>query len=73
VTVFENRVLRKIVGPKEQSVSGGSRNCFMRNFTIFMSTEYYYGGQLARMRWAGYVVRIGGNKNAFRYVIDYNT
>jgi hypothetical protein len=35
VAVFENTVLREILGAKEQRVRGGSRNCFMRNFTIY--------------------------------------
>jgi hypothetical protein len=30
--VFENRVLRRISGPKRYEVTEGGRNCIMRNF-----------------------------------------
>jgi hypothetical protein len=30
--VFENRVLRRIFGPKRDEVTGGWRNCIMRSF-----------------------------------------
>jgi hypothetical protein len=32
--MFENRVLRRIFGPKRGGVTGGWRNCIMRNFII---------------------------------------
>jgi hypothetical protein len=32
VRVFENRVLRRIFGPKRDEVTRGWRNCIMRNF-----------------------------------------
>jgi hypothetical protein len=30
--VFENRVLRKVFGPKRDEVTGGGENCVMRSF-----------------------------------------
>jgi hypothetical protein len=30
--VFENRVLRRIFGPKRDEVTGVGENCIMRNF-----------------------------------------
>jgi hypothetical protein len=30
--VFENRVLRRIFGPKRDEVTGEGENCIMRNF-----------------------------------------
>jgi hypothetical protein len=32
--VFENKVLRRIFGPKRDEVTGGWRNCIMRSFVI---------------------------------------
>jgi len=34
VGVFENRVLRKISGPKRKEVTEGRGNCIMRRFII---------------------------------------
>jgi hypothetical protein len=36
--VFENRVLRRIFGPKRKEVTGG---CIMRNFVTFTFTKHY--------------------------------
>jgi hypothetical protein len=30
--MFENRVLRKIFGPKREDITGGWRKCIMRSF-----------------------------------------
>jgi hypothetical protein len=32
--VFENRVLRRIFGPKREEVTRGGENCIMRSFVI---------------------------------------
>jgi hypothetical protein len=32
--VFENKVLRRIFGPKRDKVMGGVRNCIIRSFVI---------------------------------------
>jgi hypothetical protein len=37
--VFENRVVRKIFGPKRAGVTAGGRNC-MRNFTQFVLSPF---------------------------------
>jgi hypothetical protein len=33
--MVENRVLRRLFGPKRYKVTGGSRNCIMRSFVTF--------------------------------------
>jgi hypothetical protein len=33
--MFENRVLRRIFGPKRDEVSGGAENCMRRSFITF--------------------------------------
>jgi hypothetical protein len=34
LSVFENRVLRRIFGPKRDKVTGGGENFIIRNFVI---------------------------------------
>jgi hypothetical protein len=34
LTVFENKVLRRIFGPRRDEVAGGGENCIMRSFVI---------------------------------------
>jgi len=33
--VFENRVLRRVFGPKRDEVTGNGENCIMRSLGIF--------------------------------------
>jgi hypothetical protein len=38
--VFENRVLRRIFGPKRDEMTGDWRNCIMRNFiTVLLAKQ----------------------------------
>jgi hypothetical protein len=37
--VFENRVLRRIFGPKEDEVTGDGGNCIMRSFITCIPFE----------------------------------
>jgi hypothetical protein len=46
VRVFENRVLRRIFGPKRDEVTGG-----WKNIIGMMKSR--------RMRWAGHIARMG--------------
>jgi hypothetical protein len=34
LTVFENKVLRRIFGPKRDEMTGGRENCIVRSFVI---------------------------------------
>jgi hypothetical protein len=52
--VFENRVLRRIFGPKRDEVTGG-------NIIRMMKSR--------KMRWAGHVARVGEKRNAFRIFV----
>jgi hypothetical protein len=61
--VFENRVLRRIFGPKRVEVMGEWRSCTMRNFIIFYSSpDIIRQIKSRRMRWAGHVARIGEDR-----------
>jgi hypothetical protein len=55
--VFENRVLRRIFGPKRDEVTGGRRkNCIMRNL---YSSPYIIKMMNSRsLRWIGHEARL---------------
>jgi hypothetical protein len=58
--VFDNRVLRGILGPKRDEVTGGWRklhNEELRN--LYSSPSVNRMIKSRRMRWAGHVARIG--------------
>jgi hypothetical protein len=55
--VFENRVLRKIFGPKRQKVTG---DCIMRCFVTFIISGMIHVD--IRMRWVRHVARMGGEE-----------
>jgi hypothetical protein len=58
--VFENRVLRRIFGPKRDEVTGGWRklhNTELHN--LYSSASIIRMIKTRRMRWAGHVARMG--------------
>jgi hypothetical protein len=58
--VFENRVLRRIFGPKRDEVTGGLRKLHNENLhNLYSSPNIIRMMKSRRMRWAGYVARIG--------------
>jgi hypothetical protein len=68
--VFENRMLRRIFGPKRDGKVGGWRKlhneqlhkcCSLPNIISVISSM--------RMRWAGHVERKGGKRNAYRVLV----
>jgi hypothetical protein len=76
--VFENRVLRRIFGPKRDGVTGGwrkLRNEELRDLyssqSIIIINYYYYIIIIKsrRMMWAGYVVPIGEKRNVYRLLV----
>jgi hypothetical protein len=52
--LFENRVLRRIFGPKRDEVTGDWRN--LNNGELNNS---YSSPSILRMRWAGHIARMG--------------
>jgi hypothetical protein len=57
--VFENRVLRRIFGPKGDDVTEIGGNCIMRSFVTFFSLPSMNRMiKSGRMRWAGLVARM---------------
>jgi hypothetical protein len=65
--VFENRVLKRIFGPKRVEVMGERRN--LRNGELrdlYSSLSLIRIIKQRKMRWAGYVARMGEKRNAYR-------
>jgi hypothetical protein len=59
--VFENRVLRRIFGPKRDEVTGGWRK--LHNYELhglYSSPSIIWVIKARRMRWAGHVAHGGG-------------
>jgi hypothetical protein len=60
VRVFENRVLRRIFGPKRDEVTGEWRKLHNEELHILFSSLNIIGQiKSRRMRWAGHVSRVG--------------
>jgi hypothetical protein len=67
--VFENKVLRKIFGPKRDEVMGGWRNCKTRSFMICTLHKHNIMMKSRRMRWAGHVARMGEMRTKYRLLV----
>jgi hypothetical protein len=68
--VFENRVLRKIFGPKRDEVIGGWRklhNDELHNLNFSQSIIRMI--KSSRMRWAGHAARRGKKRNAYKILV----
>jgi hypothetical protein len=67
--VFENRVPRKIFGPKRDEVIGGWRKLHNEDLhNLYYSSSIIRIIKSRRMRWAGHVARVGV-KNAYRILV----
>jgi hypothetical protein len=67
---FENKVLRKIFGPKRDEVTGGWRklhNGELRD--LYSSPSIITVIKSRRMRWAGHVARMGEKRTAYRLLV----
>jgi hypothetical protein len=68
--VFEDRVLRRIFGPKRDEVTGEWRklhNEELRDLYSLLSIIRMIKSR--RMRWAGHVARMGEKRNAYRLLV----
>jgi hypothetical protein len=68
--VFENRVLRRVFGPKRDEVTGEWRKlhneklndlCSLPNIVLVIKSR--------RMRWAGHVARMGEDRGVHRVLV----
>jgi hypothetical protein len=68
--VFENRVLRRIFGPKRDGVTGGWRKLHNEELhDLYSSPSIIRIKKLGRMRWAGHVARMGEKRNVYRLLV----
>jgi hypothetical protein len=66
--VFENRVLRRIFGPKRDEVTGDWRKLHNGELhSLYSSPNKMMKSR--RMRWAGLVARMGETRNAHRILV----
>ena len=68
--VFENKVLRKIFGPKKDEITGECRK--LHNAELHAS--YYLPNIIRslksrRLRWTGHVARLEQSRNAYRVLV----
>ena len=68
--VLENRVLRKIFGPKRDEVTGEWRRLHNEEFNdLYCSPNIIRVTESRRVRWAGHVGRMGERRGAFRVFV----
>jgi hypothetical protein len=68
--VFENRVLRRIFGPKRDKVTGEWRKLHNEELLdLYSSPSIIRIIKSRRMRWAGHVARLGEKRNAYRLLV----
>jgi hypothetical protein len=67
--VFENRVLRRIFGPKRDEVTGGLRKLHNEELHGLYSSPSIFRLIKARMRWAGHVARMGEVRGAYNILV----
>jgi hypothetical protein len=68
--VFENRVLRRIFGPKRDEVTGEWRRLHNKElYALYFSPNIIRVMKSRRLRWAGHVARMGKRKGAYRALV----
>jgi hypothetical protein len=68
--VFENRVLRRIFGPKRKYVTGEWTKLHSEDLHILCSSPNIIRQiKLRRMKWAGHVARMGEERNVYRVLV----
>jgi hypothetical protein len=65
--VFENKVLRRLVGPKKDEVTGEWRKLHNEELhDLYSSPSIIRIIKAKRMKWVGHVERMGKKRNAYR-------
>jgi hypothetical protein len=68
--VFENRVLRRICGPKRDEVTGGWRKLHNEELHgLYSSPSIVWVIKARRMRWAGHVALMGEVRGAYNILV----
>jgi hypothetical protein len=68
---FENRVLRRIFGPKREELMGDWRKMHNKELHYLYSSPNIIGMiKSGRVRWTWHVARIGEKRNAYRILVE---
>jgi hypothetical protein len=68
--VFENRVLRRIFGPKRDEVTGEWRKLQKEKLhDLYCSPNIVRVIKSRRMRWTGHVARVGEGRGVYRVLV----
>jgi hypothetical protein len=68
--VFENRVFRKIFGPKRDEVTGGCRKLHNEELhNLYSSPSIIRMMKSRRMRWTMYAAHMGEKRNAYEILL----
>jgi hypothetical protein len=68
--VFENRVLRRIFGPRRDEVTGGWRKLHNEKLhNLDFSSSVTRMSESRRMKWAGHVARMEEKRNACKRLV----
>jgi hypothetical protein len=68
--VFENRVLRKVLGPKRDEVTGEWKKLHNEELNDLYSLPYIVRVvKSRRMRWARHVARMGEDRDVYRVLV----
>jgi hypothetical protein len=68
--VFENRVLRRIFGPKREEVAGGWRRLHNEEFhNLYVSRNIMRVIRSRRIRWTTHVARMEDTRKAYNILV----
>ena len=67
--VFENRVLRRIFGPRRVEVTGESRKLHNEEFNDLYASSIVRVIRSRRISWAGHVARMGERRGVYRVLV----
>jgi hypothetical protein len=68
--VFENRVLRRIFGPKRDEVTGGWKTLHNEELhNLYSSPSIIRMMKSRRMKWTGHLARMRERRNAYRILV----
>jgi hypothetical protein len=68
--VFENRVLRRIFGPRRDEVTGECRMLHNEELhNLYSSPDIIRQVKSRRKRWAGYVARMGKERKVYKVLV----
>jgi hypothetical protein len=69
--VYENRMLKRIFGPKRDEVPGGCRRLHNEEFhDLYSSLNIIRMMKSTRLRWAGNATCMGKMRNAYKFLVE---